>query len=468
MNSAWTESPPPRRPHPLRQALALALLRRPGTPLQRGSLAGYLLACATWLGAGLLLDLVAVERPGEFGGGWALVTHAFPLWLVLAAATLAAAVLQRGEVAPGLATVLLLALLPAALVLGLLGQPLAGATGIGLAAVYLFGLFLQAARWAGPAAGRGRRWSTALAGTVLGLAAWNALPTWPWWWEFEAQDAEEDAAGFVLDTSAEQLWSAQPERLRQALARLAPQRPGTIDLYVLAVAGDASESVFRNEVGFVRRLAEERLDARGRVLSLVNHPDTLEAAPIASVTNLREALAGLARVMDPEEDLLWLFLTSHGSEDHVFYLGLDPLPLDGLDPVTLRALLEEAGLRWKVVVVSSCFSGGFVEPLREPGTLVITAARADRPSFGCGVRSEITWFGEAFLAEALNRTYDFRHAFQLARAAIRAREQAQGETPSEPQIALGEALAARLDAWLAGLPPAPQVPFEPGLELAPR
>src|SRR5690606_18828703 len=106
-----------------------------------------------------------------------------------------------------------------------------------------------------------------------------------------------------------------------------------------------------------------------------------------------------------------------------------------------------AGFEWRIVVISACYSGGFVDALRDERTLVITAARADRPSFGCGVQSEITWFGQAFLAEALNQTFDFGEAFRLARGKVREREREEGERPSHPQIALGQAIAPRLKAW---------------------
>jgi hypothetical protein len=306
------------------------------------------------------------------------------------------------------------------------------------------------------------------------IGGWQWVPDSPWWWSVEEPDQLEAATleptASVLEQagiSAEQLWQAQAPRLDLALSRLLPQRPGEIDLYVLALAGDGSENVFRNEVGYVRELAERRFGAAGRVLSLVNHPQTLGDAPIASVSNLRRALLGLAEVMDPAEDLLWLFLTTHGSEDHQLYLGLDPLPLDWLDPVTLRQALDTAGFEWRIVVISACYSGGFVDALRDQRTLLITAARADRPSFGCGAQSEITWFGQAFLAEALNQTFDFGEAFRVARGRVRERERAQGERPSYPQIALGQAIAPRLQAWQRTLPQSPAVDFSAGLPVAP-
>ena len=108
---------------------------------------------------------------------------------------------------------------------------------------------------------------------------------------------------------------------------------------------------------------------------------------------------------------------------------------------------------WRVVVVSSCYSGGFVEALRDPDTLVITAARADRTSFGCGGGSQITWFGKAFLAQALNQTTDFERGFELASRQVREWELAQGETASVPQMAGGWAIRQRLATWRETLAP---------------
>ncbi len=140
---------------------------------------------------------------------------------------------------------------------------------------------------------------------------------------------------------------------------------------------------------------------------------------------------------------------------------LHDLPLDRVDPADLRAALDDSGIQWRVVVISACFSGGFLDALRDPRTLVITASRADRPSFGCGVASDITWFGQAFLAEALNETLDFSTAFDIALDAVRQREDAQDEPPSHPQIDMGKQIAAHLQRWRAQIQPGPAVEFVP-------
>lgn len=479
MNSPWTEHPDP---HPrasapsrwLTQGLQLALLQRPRTPLVPGKPAHFALVSTLWLLGGLLLDDWLIEAPREFSH-WALTERSFPLLVALAGAALVSSLLGRGRVALGLASVVLAALLPGSLIwIWLQAGQLASGWLPWLPALYFALLALQLVRWTARDLPVARRATGFAAALLLMAGSWQLVPDSPWWWSLDsyADYASEDPLDIgpspdpISGQSPEQLWLAQPERMASALSRLAPQRPGVIDLYVLALAGDGSESVFRNEVGFVRQLAESRFDAKDRVLPLVNHPQTLDQAPIASVGNLRAALRGLAAVMDTDEDLLWLFLTSHGSEDHQLYLGLDPLPLDGLDPETLREALDEAGIGWRVIVVSACYSGGFIESLSDPRSLVITATRADRTSFGCGVQSDLTWFGEAFLTEALNATIDFPAAFRAARRSVRERERSESEQPSYPQIALGPRIAPHLRRWQSGVAMAPRVPFTVDMPLS--
>jgi hypothetical protein len=82
----------------------------------------------------------------------------------------------------------------------------------------------------------------------------------------------------------------------------------------------------------------------------------------------------------------------------------------------------------------------------------MSAARADRSSHGCSHEADWTFFGRAFFDEALRETPSFTEAFARARAAVGTREAAEGLEPSEPQIAVGEAIKARLDAMVADWP----------------
>jgi hypothetical protein len=85
-----------------------------------------------------------------------------------------------------------------------------------------------------------------------------------------------------------------------------------------------------------------------------------------------------------------------------------------------------------------------VEPLKDDNTVVITASAADRNSFGCSNEAEWTYFGKAYFDEALRGTYSFTQAFEQAKPVIAARERRDGYDPSNPQMVVGDAIAARL------------------------
>ena len=259
----------------------------------------------------------------------------------------------------------------------------------------------------------------------------------------------------------EQVLYAQPRMMRDALAQLGPRVPGQPNLYLLAFAGDGGEDVFRNEAEYAARLFAQRFGASAHSLVLENNPASLTTRPLASWSNLETALEGLGKVMQPDQDILLLYFTSHGSEDHDLLLDMDPLPLDQLGANDLAGILAMHPFKWKVVVINACYSGGFVPPLRGPGTLVLTAARADRSSFGCGSDSDITYFGKAWLVDALNHTDNFADAFQRASSEISRWEQQDKLTPSEPQIDIGSGIAGQLALWRKGISPGPAVPFKP-------
>jgi hypothetical protein len=127
----------------------------------------------------------------------------------------------------------------------------------------------------------------------------------------------------------------------------------------------------------------------------------------------------------------------------------------------LPGILAEHPFKWKVVVVNACYSGGFIPPLRGNDTLVMTAARSDRSSFGCGTESDLTYFGHAWLVDALNHTDNFVGAFHQASHEIAGWEKQDKLTPSEPQISVGSGIAVQLASWRKNVTPGPTVPFRP-------
>ncbi|MBI2992900.1 MAG: hypothetical protein HYY48_01835 [Gammaproteobacteria bacterium] len=277
---------------------------------------------------------------------------------------------------------------------------------------------------------------------LFNIVPWFLLPNTPLW---IAEVSTEGIPRVVRAPDLEDLFLRQPRLMDAAATAVQSQRPETIDLYFIGVAGYGDEDVFMNEAQAARRLFDERFDTRGRSMLLVNNEKTLAAVPVASIRNLRSALSLVGRRMDPQEDVLAVFLTSHGDEDAGLSLDAGFYEFDSLTPAALRDLLSEAGVRWRVIIVSSCYSGGFIGALRDPSTLIITSSRADRNSFGCGHDGDFTYFGQAFIGESLRSDLSFVTAFERARAGIRDRERQEGLTPSEPQISVGAEIGPLLD-----------------------
>ena len=171
--------------------------------------------------------------------------------------------------------------------------------------------------------------------------------------------------------------------------------------------------------------------------------DAYEPVPTKPAT-LRDTLATMAERMNRDEDVLFLYITTHGSADHQLSVDLWPYQFDPIDGPLLRAALDESGIRYRVLVLSACYSGGLVAALQGPDTAVFTAAAADRTSFGCENGRDWTYFGEAFYTQGLARTRDLEQAFELARASVTQRETAQGQQPSLPQASVGAGVRAKL------------------------
>ena len=261
----------------------------------------------------------------------------------------------------------------------------------------------------------------------------------------------------------EELFHLQGQMLDYRLGELEHERAGVEDIYFIGVSPYGLQDTFANELGVVRELMDERFDTAGRSLLLVNHPATLAELPVATTTNLRTAIDRVAAGVNVEEDVLFLFLTTHGSENNELAFELPPLRLQQLTPTALARTLNDSGVKWKVIVISACYSGGFVEPLKDDHTLIITAADATHQSFGCDYSSDFTWFSKAYFDQALRRTFSFTDAFAQARSAVAEREKEQGLEPSNPQMFVGaaikgklESLAKRLQARAAAARPAIQ------------
>ncbi|HEY6557007.1 MAG TPA: C13 family peptidase [Polyangiaceae bacterium] len=247
------------------------------------------------------------------------------------------------------------------------------------------------------------------------------------------------------DVPSERLLFGQAERLQQIERNLLPDAPGTIDPYLIAFAAWGAQDVFLNEARFVQKLFDARFATRGRSILLANYDASPTSTPLASLTNLERALHLIGNKMNREEDVLILFMTSHGRRTELG-VELSRVPLEEITPNALRHALDDAKIKWRVVIVSACESGGFVDALKSDQTLIVTAAAADKKSFGCASGRQLTDFGQALFAEALTHDTHFVRAFERAREIVRQREASRGLEASDPQIFIGSNVAGKLHA----------------------
>jgi hypothetical protein len=237
---------------------------------------------------------------------------------------------------------------------------------------------------------------------------------------------------------------ARGSKARAAYALAAP-KPGTVDVYILSLGLWGEQRVFEREAKGAAQILESRFGETRHAIVLFNTRTRMNVTDASA----RAAASAVGRALDPGEDVAVLFLTSHGTPDGLA-VTTRGRSVQLMPPAYVRGLLDEMRARLRVLIVSACYSGVFAKALADDDTLVITAAAADKPSFGCEDRATWTYFGDAFFNQALRREASLDAAFARARDLVTRRERREGFDPSDPQIAGGanvlKALAGRMSA----------------------
>ncbi|HYD24050.1 MAG TPA: C13 family peptidase [Croceibacterium sp.] len=243
---------------------------------------------------------------------------------------------------------------------------------------------------------------------------------------------------------------ADRRNLDAALAALQPQRRGTIDAYVVSVALD-SDPVFSREAREAGKVLARRYGAEGRAITLAGPDGRSAGLAKGSLTSLTLALARIAELMDPAEDVLVLYSTSHGGPLGLSYHDGDT-GYGILSPSRLGLVLGELGIKRRIVLLSACYSGVFVPLLGSPDTAIVTAASAQTASFGCLAQNDWTFFGDALVNNALRKPQPLAAASDEARQLIARWEVGNGLEASKPQVVIGAAVEQWLPALEARIP----------------
>lgn len=265
-------------------------------------------------------------------------------------------------------------------------------------------------------------------------------------------------AGMVIERdrpAADQL--DEHRKLDRALHALLPQRPGVVDAYVISIALD-SDAVFAREARVAGDVLRRRYDAAGRSIVLAGSDGTgPNALPRGTPATLAVTLARIAELMDKNEDVIVLYTTGHGTPFGLYYYDGDN-GYGAISPNRLRAMLDGLGISNRLLILSACYSGVFVPVLQSETSAILTAASADRTSFGCRAENDWTFFGDAMINHALRKAQPLAAAFAEASTLVGGWETRSNVLPSQPQVFIGTGAARWLAPLERRMPPAATEP----------
>jgi hypothetical protein len=280
-----------------------------------------------------------------------------------------------------------------------------------------------------------------IAMTLLFVSLNSALFEYPTLWsepEPDTADSETQAE------KAEDLLISQGPRIAAEVRRVAATEPGKTGVYFVGFAGVGRQKTFADEIKLAAQRIADRYDSAQRTVLLLNDRRDLDSHPLATVEGLKLALRDLAAKMDIDQDVLFLSLSSHGSDDAYLSVSNTAVSLRDLSGSDLAEALRGSGIKWKVIVISACYAGAFIDALRDDNTAIFTASAADRTSFGCSDDRDLTYFGEAFYRDALPKSATLQEAFDAAKADLAGREAREHIRASNPQEFIGPAIRKKL------------------------
>ena len=223
-----------------------------------------------------------------------------------------------------------------------------------------------------------------------------------------------------------------------APAEEAPAAPTQTWTAVL-VAGDGSLPVFDNATVRMQALLEAAGTPASRIHRLSAAPATLARPHVQIATRLR-VVDTIAHLQPAPGEACFVYLTSHGAHGPGVYLAPRS---EFLSPAELDAALQAGcGSAPTVAIVSACYTGDFAQPpMTRPNRIILTAASADRPSFGCGAGREFAYYDQCLLQTLADHPADWAAVIATTGQCVTGLEQRENQTPSLPQSAIGEAVA---------------------------
>jgi len=152
--------------------------------------------------------------------------------------------------------------------------------------------------------------------------------------------------------------------------------------------------------------------------------------------SMRETLEQMAQDAVDGEDTVVIMLTSHGAPGVLAVKTSADGPVAAVSADGLAEFLAPLSQDQQIIILQACFSGSLIDRLKSPNRIILTAAAADRTSFGCEPDSDNTWFIKS-LNRAIGMGGSWQQIFNRTRALVEQEEARAGFPGSNPQSNVG-------------------------------
>jgi hypothetical protein len=224
----------------------------------------------------------------------------------------------------------------------------------------------------------------------------------------------------------------QSKRLASELTALKTSEKNDREYYFLGLAASAQNTVFYDELNIISNTLIEKNIPRDQQILLANHKPNPTEMPLVTRYSMRQALNTLSKKMQ-DDDFLIIYLSSHGGRNHSLQLSQPEFPVYSVDKNEMVNILNEFDISPNLVIISACFSGGFIEPLSTNNRAVFTASSATTSSFGCSDDTDMTWFGRALFETNIGKMNNLDAWITGAKDTIQSWEADKELPPSDPQ-----------------------------------
>jgi Peptidase C13 family len=284
----------------------------------------------------------------------------------------------------------------------------------------------------------------------LTIQVWGIfLVPWLFWlslfqsadlWQTDGEDSDPK---HYAQAMTEDTFTAESLMFEGMLDSFEADRPGEEDMYFLGVSGEAGNPLYLREAELALETLRDVYGIEGRAGILANHANNTARYPFATHNNFEASLNRIAELIDAEEDVLFLFLSSRGTQSPSLVLSQPGLILADMDPKGIKKALDDAQIKWRIIVISACYSGAFINQLADSKTLIMTSSDATDQGLGCAKSKDSTWFTQLFFEEGLKKSLGMTAAFNATVDTIK-KQQGMNQTVGLPQMVMGAEMKHKL------------------------